>query len=120
MQPIDTIAVRAGSAAVTLYSRHSQTKRRVGSFLLSTAARDLCLIARSRSLRIAPSCRLLRRHSPTKRRVGSFLLSTAARDPLFGALVTLRTFRPSLSSATPPQYCPLASANAANAGVLPC
>jgi hypothetical protein len=26
MQPIDTIAVRAGSAAVTLYSRHSQTK----------------------------------------------------------------------------------------------
>jgi hypothetical protein len=80
MQPIDTIAVRAGSAVVTLYSRHSQTKRRFGSFLLSTAA----------------------------------------RDPLFGALVTQRTFRPSLSSPTPPQYCPLASANAANAGVLPC
>ena len=42
----------------------------------------LCLIARYRSLRIAPGSRLLCRRSPTEERVGSLLRSAAARDPV--------------------------------------
>jgi hypothetical protein len=94
----DCLARQARSARIAhgtrRLRRHSQTIKRVRSFLLSTAARDRfdCLARQARSARIARGTRRLRRHSQTIKRVCSFLLSSAARDPILIASLRSRLF----------------------------
>ena len=93
MQPIDTFAVRAGTAQVRLPSR-----LRIALCLILAPLAGLALVAAA-----------FLTHSQTKR-------VWDVSDPAH----TQGTFQPGLSSQTPPQYWPLASANAASTGAPPC